>query len=222
MRTTMTLALFDLDNTLLSGDSDYGWGCFLVEKNIVDKAQYEAANLNFFEQYQQGKLDIYEYSAFSFAPLANMSMDKLNALHREFMEQFIAPMMGEKARQLVQHHKDLGHTLLVITATNSFITGPIARAFGIDNLLATDPKIVNNRYTTEIDGIPCYKEGKVTRLNQWLSEHDITLQGSYFYSDSSNDLPLMRLVDHPVAVDPDDELASFAEQSGWEIISLRN
>ena len=218
----MTLALFDLDNTLLNGDSDYGWGCFLVEKNIVNKEQYEAANLRFFEQYKNGELDIYEYSAFSFAPLAQLSMDALQALHQEFMQEIIQPMIGEKARKLVQHHKDLGHTLLVITATNSFITRPIAHAFGIDNLLATEPKVVNNRYTTDIDGVPCFHEGKVQRLNHWLSANDCNLQGSYFYSDSNNDLPLMELVDHPVAVDPDEKLAAIAREKGWEIITLRD
>lgn len=218
----MTLALFDLDNTLLTGDSDYGWGCFLVDKNIVDKQSYEAANLHFFDQYKQGKLDIYEYSAFSFKPLSQLPMKTLHDLHREFMIKVVKPMIGEKAKQLVQHHREMGHTLLVITATNSFITRPIAEAFGITNLLATEPKIVQGRYTTEIDGIPCFQEGKVERLNHWLKSHQISLDGSYFYSDSNNDLPLMELVDHPVAVDPDEKLTAISQKNGWKIISLKD
>jgi HAD superfamily hydrolase (TIGR01490 family) len=218
----MTLALFDLDNTLLSGDSDYEWGSFLVKKNLVDQARYEAANLKFYEQYKQGTLDIYEFSAFSFKPLAEHSMDELQILHKEFMQTVIGPMMGSKARDLVDHHRKQGHTLLVITATNSFITRPIVDAFGIDILLATEPKIVNGRYTTEIAGTPCFQEGKITRLQEWLNQNSASLDGSYFYSDSFNDLPLMELVDHAVAVDPDKKLAAAAGQNGWEIISLRS
>jgi len=218
----MTLALFDLDNTLLSGDSDYEWGCFLVKKNLVDRAQYEAENDRFYAQYKQGTLDIYEFSAFSFKPLAEHSMETLQALHEEFMQTVIRPLMGSRARALVRQHKEQGDTLLVITATNSFITRPIVRAFGIDHLLATDPKIVGGRYTTEIQGIPCFQDGKVKRLEQWLRQHNQSLDGSCFYSDSANDLALMELVGHPVAVDPDEQLAAVARQRAWKIISLRD
>jgi HAD superfamily hydrolase (TIGR01490 family) len=217
----MTLALFDLDNTLLSGDSDYEWGCFLVRKKLVDKAAYDAANLKYYEQYKQGTLDIYEFSAFSFKPLTEHSMAALQALHDEFMKTVIQPMMGKKARDLIDHHREQGHTLLVITATNSFITRPIALEFGIDILLATEPKIVEGRYTTEIEGTPCFQQGKVERLEQWLKENNTTLAGSYFYSDSYNDLPLMEQVDNVIAVDPDEKLAETARQRGWNIISLR-
>lgn len=218
----MTLALFDLDNTLLCTDSDYEWGSFLVKKNLVDQARYEAANDRFYKQYQQGTLDIYEFCAFSFAPLTRFSMAELKVLHDEFMEEVIRPQMNVKALELIKHHNELGHTLMVITATNSFITRPIVQAFGIDHLIATEPLVVNGRYTTEIDGIPCFQHGKVERLEQWLEQHNTTLAGSYFYSDSFNDLPLMELVDHAVAVDPDDRLAAAAEQNGWKIISLKN
>jgi HAD superfamily hydrolase (TIGR01490 family) len=218
----MTLALFDLDNTLLSCDSDYEWGSFLVRKNLVDQAAYEAANDRFYEQYKQGNLDIYEFCAFSFQPLSEHSMDELQRLHEEFMATVIRPHMGEAARALVDRHRQQGHTLMVITATNSFITRPIVRAFGIDQLLATEPKVDNGRYTTEIEGIPCFQEGKVQRLEQWLNENNESLAGSFFYSDSVNDLPLMELVEHPVAVDPDERLAEIAGQRGWEIISLRS
>ena len=218
----MALSLFDLDNTLLAGDSDYEWGRFLVKKGLVNEASYEAENNRFYEQYKQGTLDIYEFCAFSFQPLATRSMEELQLLHAEFMEEVIQPMIGEKALSLVNKHKEQGDTVMVITATNSFITGPIVRAFGIEHLLATEPKIVNDRYTTEIDGIPCFHEGKVQRLHNWLAENEISLQGSCFYSDSINDLPLLEKVEIPVAVDPDKKLAALAHQRGWECISLRD
>ncbi|XOF34055.1 MAG: HAD family hydrolase [Candidatus Electrothrix sp. YB6] len=217
----MPLSLFDLDNTLLAGDSDYEWGRFLIRKKLVDEASYEAKNNRFYEQYKQGVLDIYEFSAFSFRPLSEHSMEELQALHAEFMQEVIEPMIGEPAQALIREHKDQGRTLMIITATNSFVTRPIARAFGIDNLLATDPKIVNGRYTKEIEGIPCFHEGKVHRLEQWLDQNSMSLADSCFYSDSINDLPLLEKVDTPVAVDPDDRLAAIARQKGWDIISLR-
>ncbi len=216
----MTLALFDLDNTLLSCDSDYEWGCFLVRKNLVDKAEFESVNLAFYEQYKQGTLDIYEFATFCFKPLAERSMEELDILHHEFMETVIRPKMGDKARELIRYHKDQGHTPLVITATNSFVTRPIVKAFEIDNLLATEPKIIDGHYTVEIEGIPCFQEGKVARLKQWLRQNNTSLDDSYFYSDSFNDLPLMEEVDHVIAVDPDEKLAGIAKQRGWKIISL--
>ncbi len=217
----MALSIFDLDNTLLSGDSDHGWGQFLVDKKIVDGPSYEAANTRFYEQYKAGVLDIYEYCAFSFQPLVERSMAELHGLHDEFMREIIRPMMGDQAKELVSRHRTQGDTLMVITATNSFITAPIVEAFGIDNLLATDPKIVDGCYTTEIEGIPCFHEGKVRRLENWLQQNSTTLEGSCFYSDSINDLPLMEQVDTPVAVDPDDKLAEVARLRGWKVISLR-
>jgi len=218
----MTLAIFDLDNTLLSGDSDYSWGKFLVDNQLVDKNFYEQANKKFFQDYQQGILDIYEYSAFSFQPLADRSMEELNRLHARFMQEVVRPMIGERAKTLVEQHRSQGHVLLVITATNSFITRPIVQSFGIDNLLATEPKIVNGRFTTDIDGIPCFKEGKVERLRQWLRENNLSLAGSWFYTDSVNDLALLEKVEHPVAVDADEHLTSLARDKGWKIISLRD
>jgi HAD superfamily hydrolase (TIGR01490 family) len=218
--TLMKLALFDLDNTLLAGDSDYEWGRFLIKKGLVDEDSYEAKNNRFYEQYKQGTLDIYEFSAFSFQPLAERSMEELEQLHGEFMRNVIQPMIGEKALALVNKHKEQGDMVMVITATNSFITKPIVRAFGIEHLLATEPKIVNNRYTTEIDGVPCFHEGKVQRLENWLAANNMSLQGSCFYSDSINDLPLLEKVDRPVAVNPDEKLAALAQQRNWEIISL--
>jgi HAD superfamily hydrolase (TIGR01490 family) len=216
----MTLALFDLDNTLLSGDSDHEWGNFLVKKKLVDETSYKATNEAFYAQYKQGTLDIFAYCAFSFAPLAKFSMDELKRLHHEFMDSVIHPMIRKKAKALVDSHRIKGHTLLVITATNSFITSPIVKEFGIDHLIATEPKIVNGRYTNKIDGTPCFHEGKVARLEEWLEKNRTTLDGSFFYSDSINDLPLMEKVDTAIAVDPDENLRSVAIKKGWEIISL--
>ncbi len=218
----MTLAIFDLDNTLLTGDSDHGWGEFLVEKKIVDGNAYRKANEKFYALYKQGKLDIYEYAAFSFEPLAAHTMEQLKVLHTEFMEAVIWPMIGKKALDLVETHRCLGHTLLVITATNSFITSPIVAAFGIDNLLATEPQIIDGRYVNKISGTPCFHKGKVDRLNTWLKKEGLGLEGSFFYSDSHNDLPLMERVEHPIAVDPDEVLAGIARERGWKIISLIN
>jgi HAD superfamily hydrolase (TIGR01490 family) len=216
----MTLALFDLDNTLLSGDSDYEWGQFLVRKNLVDKAVYEAANIRFYEQYKQGVLDIYEWSAFTFKPLSEHSMEALVELHADYMQTVIHPMIGEKAKAAVEYHRQQGHTCIVITATNSFVTRPIVDYFGIEHLIATEPKIINNRYTTEVDGIPCFNQGKVTRLKVWLTQQNQSLAGSYFYSDSHNDLPLLKEVDHPIAVDPDEKLMAIAQQKEWQITSF--
>lgn len=218
----MTLALFDLDNTLLSGDSDYEWGRFLVRKNLVDADSYEQANAHFYEQYQQGKLDINAFCAFAFKPLTEHSFEALQVLHQEFMQTTIHAFMSKKAKKLVQSHRQQQHTLMVITATNSFVTRPITEAFGINHLLATEPKIVNNRYYAAIEGIPCFQQGKVTRLQQWLERSNETLEGSYFYSDSHNDLPLLDMVDHPIAVDPDEKLAHIAQEQGWKSISLRD
>ncbi|PID46912.1 MAG: HAD-IB family hydrolase [Proteobacteria bacterium] len=216
----MTLALFDLDNTLLSDDSDYQWGEFLVSKNLVDAETYAQRNRQFYQQYEDGTLDIHEYCAFTLEPLACRSMEELAELHKEFMRDFIEPKMSNKSKALIAQHKALEHTLMVITATNSFVTRPIVTAFGIDNLIAIEPKISNGRYTTEIDGIPSFQEGKVKRLEAWLAEHDETMEDSYFYSDSHNDLPLLEKVANPIAVDPDPILEAIARERHWDIISL--
>jgi len=216
----MTLALFDLDNTLLSDDSDYRWGQFLVERQLIDSKEHTQKNQAFYQQYADGTLNIHEFCAFSFEFLTTKSMAELAVLHEDFMESQIKQSMSTKSKALIAQHKAMGHTLMVITATNSFVTRPIVSAFGIENLIATEPKIENNRYTREIDGVPSFKEGKVTRLKAWLEENNETLDGSYFYSDSHNDLPLLELVTTAIAVDPDPKLAAIAKAKGWDIISL--
>ncbi|AEF53678.1 HAD family hydrolase [Marinomonas posidonica] len=218
----MTLAIFDLDGTLLSGDSDYSWGQFLVEKGLVDTQVYQAANDKFFKQYQAGTLDIHEYLAFSLAPLTDYSEQELAQLHHDFMAEKVQPMMQQKAAELLKQHKQQGHFLLLITATNQFVTGPISEALEMDHIIAPVPEVIEGRYTGKVVGVPSFQEGKVTRLNDWLADTGHSMEGSYFYSDSRNDLPLLELVTHPVAVDADDTLSKVAAERGWPHISLRD
>ncbi len=217
----MALAIFDLDNTLLGGDSDYLWGRFLVERGIVDPDRYERENQRFYDEYKAGTLDIHEFLAFSLEPLAAHEPERLNAWHAEFMAEKIEPIILPAARALLDDHRRSGDRLLIITATNRFVTAPIAEALGVDALLATDPEQRNGRYTGRVAGIPCFQHGKVERLESWLTEHRLSLENSAFYSDSHNDLPLLERVDRPVAVDPDPTLTATARARGWEIITLR-
>lgn len=218
----MTLAIFDLDNTLLNGDSDYLWGQFLAQQGHVDRAFYEKENQRFYDEYTAGTLDIFEFLEFSLAPLAKMEMSELTQLHNQFMQEYIRPAITNKSRALIQQHTDKRDTLLIITATNLFITAPIAKELGIQNIIATEPEIINNRYSGKVSGTPCFREGKVERLADWLKQTGDNLADSCFYSDSHNDLPLLEMVKRPIAVDPDDTLRSHAEMKGWDIISLRD
>jgi len=217
----MALALFDLDNTLLNGDSDFLWGEFLTEQGIVDAEIYARENQRFYEEYKNGTLDIHEFQAFSQQPLVQNKLQKMQTLRTLFMQEKIIPIMSPASFQLIEKHRNQGDTLVVITATNSFITGPITRKFGINHLIATEPEIINGKYTGKIAGTPCFQEGKVTRLNQWMKENKHTLQGSWFYSDSYNDLPLLLEAEHPVAVDADERLLNHAKLNSWSIMSLR-
>jgi HAD superfamily hydrolase (TIGR01490 family) len=215
------LVLFDLDNTLLAGDSDFEWAQFLIERGVVDREVYEARNQSFYDQYRAGTLDIHEFLDFQLKPLSRHPRAQLAAWHREFMERKIRPLIRRQARALVErHHNDL---CVVITATNSFVTAPIAREFGIAELIATEPEQRDGEFTGAVRGIPCFREGKVVRLEAWLAERGGSLAAcseSWFYSDSLNDLPLLERVSHPVAVDPDETLRAHAQSSGWPIISL--
>ncbi|MCU7915794.1 MAG: HAD family phosphatase [Candidatus Thiodiazotropha sp. (ex Gloverina cf. vestifex)] len=216
----MTLAIFDLDNTLLAGDSDYLWGRFLVEKGIVDGEFYERENERFFAQYKAGQLDIFEFLRFSLAPLRQHPPKRLQEWRREFLDSVISPLITDSAIQLVEKHRDAGDMLMIITATNAFVTRPIADRFGIEHLIATEPETLNGHYTGDVEGEPSFREGKVNRLQDWLEAHQQTLQNSWFYSDSHNDLPLLERVDHPVAVDPDEALAEVATTRQWPILQL--
>jgi HAD superfamily hydrolase (TIGR01490 family) len=218
------LALFDLDNTLLSGDSDYEWGQFLIDQGILDRSQYEAQNNVFFEQYKAGTLDIHAYLEFALGTLARHTSGELSAWRTEFMESRIRPMIGRRALELARKHLDAGDVCAVVTATNSFVTEPIARAFGIRHLIATEPEREGGRFTGRVAGTPCFREGKIVRVNAWLAGLGTPLEAyarSTFYSDSLNDLPLLSLVKEPVAVDPDPMLAAEALRRGWPVISLR-
>lgn len=218
----MALAIFDLDNTLLNGDSDHAFGEFLVQQKLVDAESFKQGNDYFYQQYKNGGLDIHEFLAFALKPLSEHSLEALDALHAEFMRTVITPMRLAKADLLLQKHRDAGDFLLIITATNGFITKPIAKALGVDDILATEPEIINQRYTGKIVGEPCFQAGKITHLQQWLETHQHSLEGSYFYSDSHNDLPLLKMVDKPVAVDSDEILTDYANAQGWPVITLRD
>ncbi|PHS67083.1 MAG: HAD-IB family hydrolase [Alcanivorax sp.] len=217
----MTLAIFDLDNTLIAGDSDHQWGEWLVSQPLVDAAAYQAANDRFYQDYLDGTLDIIAYQEFVLGELAGRPLEQLHAWREQYMEEVIQDLWLPAAEALLQKHRDQGHTLMIITATNDFITAPIAERLGVPHLLATRAEMTSQGYTGRVAGIPCYQDGKVKRLHQWLEEHDESLDGSWFYSDSHNDLPLLGEVAHPVAVDPDDKLAAAARERDWPIISLR-
>ncbi len=217
----MQLAIFDLDNTLLAGDSDHAWGQYLADVGAVDRAAYSAKNQIFYEEYQRGTLDIDAFLRFSLAPLAQHEPDRLTAWRAEFIRSIIAPMVTDQAQKLVEHHRQRGDELLIITATNAFVTAPIAALFGIEHLLATQPTFKDGRYTGGYDGTPTFQAGKQLALNEWLAARQFHPEKTWFYSDSRNDLPLLEAVDHPVAVDPDAVLRARAEAAGWPIISLR-
>lgn len=217
----MDLAIFDLDNTLLAGDSDYLWGQYLVDQGIVERGRYETENRRFYEQYKAGELDIRAFLRFSLQPLRDNDPAQLQAWRQDFVSRSIRPIIAPLSRRLLDRHRDRGDELLIITATNRFVTEPIAAELGIANLLATDPEIINGQYTGEIDGIPCFQDGKVQRLRAWLGQRDANYTSQWFYSDSHNDLPLLEQVDHPIAVDADPQLSDAANRHGWRQISLR-
>lgn len=217
----MRLALFDLDNTLLGCDSDHAWGDWLCERGILDGATYKARNDAFYQDYLAGRLNITDYLNFTLDIFGRTEMAQLDAWHREFMAECIEPIILPKALALLDRHRAAGDKLVIITATNRFVTAPIAARLGVDTLLATECEMVDGRYTGRTTDVPCFKEGKVTRLNRWMQENGFDLDGSTFYSDSMNDLPLLEQVSYPVAVDPDPKLMAEAEDRNWPIMSLR-
>ncbi len=220
----MRLALFDLDNTLLTGDSDFEWAQFLIEQGVIDRELYEAKNQHFYDQYKAGTLDIHEFLDFQLKPLSRHARRVLDEWHEEFMRTRVRGMMGKPAQDLVQRHRQAGDVCVIITATNSFVTAPIARAFGVEHLIATEPEQKDGEFTGGVAGIPSFREGKVARLQDWMRRRGWgwdSFGDTTFYSDSLNDLPLLGMVRNPVAVDPDATLRAHAEQHGWRIISLR-
>ena len=217
----MALAIFDLDNTLIAGDSDHAWGEYLVEQGIVDEKIYKDSNDKFLKDYQNGNLNIEEYLAFALQPLAKHPIKDLHNWRQDFFERKIQPLILPKALELIAHHRTQGDFLLIITATNRFVTELIAQALEVDHLIATEPEQNEQGYTGRVSGTPSYKEGKIVRLNEWLSEQEYDMEGAYFYSDSHNDLPLLKLVEYPIAIDPDDTLRKYCETHHWPIRSLR-
>ena len=220
----MNLALFDLDNTLLNGDSDFEWAQFLIEQGVLDRELFEAKNLAFYEQYKAGTLDIYEFLDFQLKPLSRHARKVLNGWRDDFMQYKVRAMMTVPARELVARHRAAEDVCVIITATNSFVTSPIAREFGVEHLIATEPEEKDGEFTGCVAGVPCFREGKVTRLENWFAQRGWgwdSFADSFFYSDSLNDLPLLAKVNNPIAVDPDATLRKHAEQHGWRILTLR-
>ncbi len=218
----MSLVIFDLDHTLINGDSDFLWGEFLAEIGVVESDVYKAKNKYFYDAYNNGSLIITEFLKFSLAPLAKYSLAQLNLWHQQFMVQKIKPILLEKAQLAVNKHKQAGDTVLVITATNEFVVTPIIKQFGIDNFIATQLEKNNTGYSGNFIGIPCFQQGKVINLKKYLATNSISLIDSYCYSDSYNDLPLLNLVANPVAVNADDNLIKYAKNHNWQIINWIN
>ena len=220
---TMKLALFDLDNTLLPMDSDHGWSQFLIDLGVLDRAEFERRNDQFYADYKAGTLDIVAFLDFQLRPLRDNNRAQLNAWHAQYMDKVIQPNIQQTALDLVKKHQDEGAVCLIITATNSFITRPIADSFGIEHLIATEPEEIDGQFTGKVSGTPSFREGKVSRLNEWLAARKMTMESfeqSYFYSDSINDLPLLERVSNPVAVHPDNTLAQIAQSRQWPILEL--
>ncbi len=217
------LALFDLDNTLLAGDSDHAWGEFLISRGLVDESEHRRANDGFYADYLAGRLDIHAWIAFTLEPVRGFSAAGRDSLLAEFIHERVRPMVLSAGRELVARHRRAGDLCLILTATNDLITRPIAALFGVDELLATEAELVDGGITGRIRGTPCFREGKVTRLRDWLARSgaDASIANSVFYSDSMNDLALLELAGEAVAVDPDDGLRRVARERGWKIISLR-
>lgn len=222
--TSRRLALFDLDNTLLSGDSDHAFGEFLIRKQLVDADSHRASNDRFYQDYRNKRLDIHAYVAFTLQPVLAMEADARETLLDEYVREVLTTMVPGRATELVQAHRERGDYCVIITATNSFITAPIAAAFGVDKLLATDLETDGGRFTGRIAGIPCYREGKVEKLLKWLGSDaapaSLSLANSIFYSDSINDLPLLERVSEAVVVNPDEHLDRVAVERGWPALSL--
>lgn len=217
----MHLAIFDLDNTLLAGDSDHSWGEFLCQQELVPSDSYRARNDAFYADYQAGQLNVVAYQNFCQEVLAQHPMERLQQWQATFMRECIEPLILPKGEALIRQHQAAGRRVMIITATNRFITGPIAARLGVTDLLATECGMVDGHYTGQLVDVPCFQEGKVIRLARWLAAQGLSLDHSYFYSDSHNDLPLLEQVTHPVAVDPDPKLQATAEARGWQVLSLR-
>lgn len=219
---TMTLAIFDLDHTLINDDSDYLWGQYLVDNNLVEADYYKRKNEQFYEDYKNGILDINQFLAFSLRPLTEHPIEQLYAWRDDFVTRIIKPVIAQNTPKLIQQHKDEGRKCIIISATNRFVTEPIANLLDIPHLLSTEPEIINNQYTGKYIGTPTFKEGKIKALNEWMKENNENLNDSYFYSDSINDLPLLEQVTYPIVVNPDERLKAISLKNNWLEINLNN
>lgn len=217
----MALAIFDLDNTLINGDSDHRWGEFLCAEGLVDPRSFSQENDRFYQDYQAGKLDIQAYLQFALRPLAGRTVVEVAELQQRFMKDYVEPMLLPAAFSLLDKHREQGDKLVIITASNTVITKPIAKRLGVSTLMGCNVEIKEGKFTGASVGIPSFREGKVARLTEWMSTNNYSLDGAWFYSDSHNDVPLLERVDNPVATDPDPQLAELARQRSWPIISLR-
>ena len=221
------MAIFDLDNTLLAGDSDHAFGDFLITQNLVDPILHREQNDGFYQQYKNGGLDMVAYTEFAVSPLKGMARAQREALHALFMQNFIEEMMLPASKALIAEHKSKGDYCLIMTATNRFVTEPIAHYLGVDGLIATELEMIDDLYTGKLSGAPNFQDGKVRHLELWLKTRNVTgqtpldLKGSTFYSDSFNDLPLLEYIETAIAVDPDDTLRKIAQERQWKIMSLR-
>lgn len=218
----MALTIFDLDNTLLRGDSDNAWGEFVADRGLVDPEVHRRANAEFYAAYERGDLDIEAYLRFACKVLPMFDMAELEDLRRAFFEERVRPMLLDKASALIETHRERGDTLIIVTATIEFVTRPIADYFGIETLIAPIPEVRDGRYTGGTVGTPSFQHGKVVRIHEWLEGSNIGLEGSFAYSDSHNDVPMLELVANPVAVDPDPKLEAIADRRQWPVISLRD
>ena len=220
----MNLTIFDLDNTLLDGDSDYNWGLFLVREKLVDKKKHEESNKKFYSDYNEGKLNIYDFCEFQFRFFRDNTRNLTDKLLSRYIDEVAEKMITNKAKNLVNKHRDNGDKLLIITATNSYITKPIGDLLGIKDLIGTDLEEKDGEFTGKVKGVPSFKEGKIERLNLWLKQKNLNLKDFekvYFYSDSQNDLPLLRIVSNPIAANPDEVLEIEAKKNNWPIVILR-
>lgn len=218
---TMALAIFDLDHTLINLDSDYEWLSFLCAKGEIDKNEFEAANAQFYADYEAGQLDIDTYTQFALSPLTKLSKPHVLALREQFVKDIIEPAILPKAEELLEMHRNKGDHLLIITATNAFVVDPIIKRLGVADFLAIDVEEINGEYTGNYINTPTYKEGKVTRLLDWNKDHNFDLADAYFYSDSANDIPLLEKVGNPFATNPCPRLAGHAMANEWPILHLK-
>jgi HAD superfamily hydrolase (TIGR01490 family) len=219
----MNLALFDLDYTLLAGDSDHAWGQFLVDRGLIDGGEFKRKNDNFWAQYKAGILDIEDYLEFALSFIAGKTPAELAPLHADYLDTVVRPMIHADAQALVRRHRDAGDLTAIVTATNAFLTAPMKEIFDVDHLIACEVEVAGGRYTGRAVGVPSMREGKITRVAAWLAESGRSLasfEKSFFYSDSLNDLPLLSMVTHPVAVNPDATLREHARTQGWPILDL--